>query len=94
LLTVEIGFPVSRVLDGRGEIISSEIPGGKIATCQHTGPYSEIKPAYEELMRCVAKEGYEAVGVAYEFYLNDPSLTSPQELVTQIIFPLKTGRSQ
>jgi effector-binding domain-containing protein len=89
-LDVEIGFPVSRVLSGKGEIIASEIPGGRLATCLYTGVYSEIGPAYEELTQWIAKEGCETAGVSYEFYLNDPAQIPPQELMTQIIFPLKT----
>ena len=90
-LDVEIGFPVSRVLNGKGEIIASEIPGGRIASCNYTGPYSEIGPAYEALMQWVAKEGHETTGVSYEFYLNDPDQTPPRELMTQIAFPLRSG---
>jgi len=89
-LDVEIGFPIAKALDGRGDIQPSEIPGGKLARCLYTGPYPEIGPAYESLMQYVAKEGYQTTGISYEFYLNDPTVTPPSELQTQIMFPLKT----
>jgi effector-binding domain-containing protein len=90
-LDVEIGFPVSKKLPGRGDILASEIPGGKLATCLHTGPYSEVEPAYNALSQWIKDNGHEATGVAYEMYLNDPAQTPPQELQTQIALPLKAA---
>jgi effector-binding domain-containing protein len=88
-LDVEMGFPVSQTFVGNGKIQPGTLPAGKVATCLYTGPYSEMAPAYEELAQWVKENGYEATGVSYEFYLNDPAETSPQALKTQIVFPLK-----
>jgi effector-binding domain-containing protein len=88
-MDIEIGFPVASKLPGKGEIQSEEIPAGKIARCLYTGPYKKIKPAYDALTLYVEEQGYEATGVAYEFYLNDPGEVSPEELLTQIVFRLK-----
>ncbi len=87
-LDVEIGFPVAKALPGRDEIQAGEIPGGKMATCLYTGPYEGIEPAYEALSQFVAENGHEPTGVAYEMYLSDPDETAPQDLQTQILFPL------
>ena len=87
-LDVEIGFPVARELPGRGDIHASQLPGGRAATCLHVGPYSEVEPAYTALGQWMAENGYAPTGVAYEIYLNDPDETPPQELRTQIMFPL------
>jgi effector-binding domain-containing protein len=87
-LDMEIGFPVMQPLPGKGEVQASQIPAGKAATCLHTGPYPEIESAYKALSNWVAEKGYTPTGVAYEFYLNDPGETPPQELQTQILFPL------
>lgn len=89
-LEVEAGFPVSRALPGHREIQSTEILGGKLATCLHVGPYSDCGPAYAALTQWTKDQGYEPTGVAFEIYLNDPSVTPPQELRTQILFPLKS----
>ncbi|MCJ7534509.1 MAG: GyrI-like domain-containing protein [Anaerolineales bacterium] len=88
-MEVEIGFPVSSNLPGKDEIQSGEVPAGKIARCLYTGPYNKIEPAYNALTAWVEEQGYEATGVAYEFYLNDPGEVAPEELMTQIVFPLK-----
>ena len=88
-LDVEIGFPVSKEIAGKDNIQCGELPRGKIATCVYYGPYVEMVPAYETLASWVEENGYEATGIAYEFYLNDPGEVPPEELMTQIVFPLK-----
>ena len=88
-LDVELGFPVSKELPGKGEIKSGRIPAGKFATVLHAGPYDKVGPAYEALTKWIAEKGYEPAGVAYEVYLNDPDETKPEDLKTQVMFPLK-----
>jgi effector-binding domain-containing protein len=87
-LDLEIGFPVGRPLPGRGEIQPSEIPGGWQATLHFTGRYDAMAPAYEALTEFIKNSGHEPTGVAYEFYLNDPTGLSPEEAQTLIMFPL------
>lgn len=90
-LDVEIGIPVSKRLPGKEDINASEIPGGKVATCLYTGPYSEIEPAYTALSQWIEDNGYEPTGVSYEMYVDDPAETPPQELRTEIRFPVKSA---
>ncbi len=87
-LDVEIGIPVARELPGRDDIRASGIPGGQVATCCHVGPYQTIEPAYNALSQWIEAEGLQPTGVAVEMYLNDPTQTPPEELQTQILFPL------
>ncbi len=89
-LDVEIGFPVARPLAGKGEIQASEFPGGKLASAMHVGPYDQLGAAYEALGQWVKAQGYEATGVTYELYYSEPE-TPPQEIRTEIIFPLKAS---
>jgi effector-binding domain-containing protein len=86
---VEIGFPVSKALPEKGEIKAAELPSGKLAQCLYTGPYNKIEPAYNALDQWIKENGFETTGVAYEFYLNDTNEVPPEELLTQIVFPLK-----
>jgi effector-binding domain-containing protein len=86
-LDLEMGFPVSGDITGAGEILKGEIPAGRYATCTHTGPYNELNLAYKALTGWVRESGYEASGLAVEFYLNSQD-TPPQELQTQILFPI------
>ena len=89
-LDIEAGFPVARELEGRGEIEAGEMPGGKAATCMHIGPYDEIEAAYNALTEWIEDQGHEPTGISYEMYLNDPDEVPPEELQTQILFPLKS----
>ena len=88
-LDVEIGFPFAQRLTGQGNILAGEIPGGKAAVSLHVGPYDQLGAAYEALQLWMQANGHVPTGVAYELYLNDPQVTPPAELQTQIIFPLK-----
>ena len=87
-LDIEIGFPVAKSLPGKGDVQAGKIPAWKKAYTIHTGPYEACEPAYEALTQYVADNGYEATGVAYEFYLSGPE-TPPAEIKTRIMFPLK-----
>ncbi len=88
-LDVEIGFPVSKVVHGEGDIQANEIPGGKYVSCLYTGPYEEFELPYNELKEWLEEKSQQGTGVSYEFYLNDPANTPPDKLQTQILFPLK-----
>ena len=44
--------------------------------------------AYNALAAWVEAEGHTPTGVAYEFYLNDPGEVAPEEIQTEIAFPL------
>jgi effector-binding domain-containing protein len=88
-LDTEIGFPVAKAVSGNGEIQASEIPGGKVLSCVHVGPYDKLGDAYQAMQQWLDANKREATGVSYEIYLNDPTVTSPEALQTQILFPLK-----
>lgn len=88
-LDVEMGFPVSRLLAGRDEIKSNEIPAGKYAECMYKGPYAEMTPAYDAMNKWIGDNGLEATGTAYEFYYNSPMEVPESELLTKILFQLK-----
>jgi effector-binding domain-containing protein len=88
-LDIEIGFPVSTSVTGRGDIQASETPAGSYATCLHKGPYPEVGQAYDALWQWTNDNGREATGIAYETYLNDPRETPPEELLTRVALLLR-----
>ena len=87
-MDVEAGFGVAKAVPGRGEIAAGEIPGGRQAYCLHVGPYDQVAAAYEALGRFMAEQGLQPTGVAYEYYLNDPS-TPGVVPETEVVFPLR-----
>jgi effector-binding domain-containing protein len=88
-LDVEIGFPVPKRFKDKGAIKASDLPKGKVASCIHMGPYEEMKPTYDALTEWVQNNGYEPTGVTIEYYYNDPHEVAPEEIMTEIQFPLK-----
>lgn len=88
-LIVEIGFPVAKEIEGKGDIVLRHIPAGKKATGFHKGSYGEIGPVYEKLAIFMSEKGYEATGVAYEYYYNSTPDVPESELLTKVEFLLK-----
>ncbi|WHH57132.1 GyrI-like domain-containing protein [Petroclostridium sp. X23] len=88
-LDVEMGFPVSKNISGKGEIKPNAIPAGKKVSCMYKGPYKEMGPVYEAMTQWIHQNGYVPSGVAYEFYYNAPADVPESELLTKIVFPLK-----
>ena len=88
-LDVEMGFPVSRPIEGRGEIKTGNIPEGKYAEGMYKGPYSEISSAYDAINAWMAEKGLTPAGISYEYYLNTPGEVPESELLTKIVFPVK-----
>ena len=88
-LDVEIGFPVQGETEGTGNIKRCTIPGGPAATTIHTGPYADIGTTYEKLTAFVKEKDLQTQSYCYEFYLNDPGETKPEDLKTEIFFPIK-----
>lgn len=87
-LDVEIGFPVAQAAVGTDTIKPCVLPAGKALVEKHVGPYERIEDAYNRLMAYVDEQKLNTNGEAYEFYLNDPAHTKPEELMTEIRFPL------
>jgi effector-binding domain-containing protein len=83
-LDVEFGFPAPGAATGGGRVVQSGTPYGKAVTTLYIGPYEEIGPVYEALMQWIDTNGLVPSGMAYEVYLNDPAVTPPEILKTQV----------
>ncbi len=87
-LDVEIGMPTALQLpEGQG-IDSGQMAEGTYVTTIHTGPYDQLKTAYDHLMAYMESEGFRPSGPAYEIYLNDPGELPPDQLQTKVLFPV------
>lgn len=66
------------------------VRGGEYAVLRHTGPYSDMRAAYEWLYGTwLVQSGREAADApVFEEYLNSPKDTAPAELITEIGLPL------
>lgn len=71
------------------EVKLGETYGGKVVRAVHKGPYEQLRPAYQQIMAFIEKESLAENGNSWEQYVNDPAETKPEELVTNIYFPVK-----
>ena len=88
-LDVEMGFPVSRKAAGKGRVKPGTLPGGRAAVTLHVGSYDRLHEAYDRLKGFVQQRGLELREFCYEVYLDDPTETPPEELKTEIYFPVE-----
>jgi len=88
-LDVAAGFPVSKMIPDEGDLKCILIPAGKYVSTIHRGPYDSVAPAYDALTEWAKANGYEPTGIAYEYYLNDPSADPSVVAETEIRFPIK-----
>lgn len=88
-LDVEMGFPVSKPMAGRGEIKAAEIPEGKYVEGMYKGSFSGISSAYDAISAWINEKGLTPTGAAYEYYFNTPGEVPDSELLTKIVFPVK-----
>jgi len=87
-LDIDAGFPVAAGLSGQDDIQANELPAGKVLTSVYTGPYDGMPEAYAAIDAFAHEHGVKRKGMVYEFYHNDPSVTPPGQLITEIVFPL------
>jgi effector-binding domain-containing protein len=88
-MDIEMGFPVSKPLPGKGDIKAGKIPLGKVASYMYKGIYSEMEPVYNEIFKWINEKGYQPRGVYYEYYYNAPDEVPESELLTRIVIPLE-----
>ncbi|KVN10505.1 AraC family transcriptional regulator [Burkholderia stagnalis] len=67
------------------------VAGGEYAVLLHTGPYADLKAAYQWLygdwLRHSGREAADAP--PFELYLNTPMDTAPADLLTELYLPLR-----
>jgi effector-binding domain-containing protein len=86
---IEICSPVVTPFHGVEEVYGAEIPGGTIASTIHRGSYDDIAGAYAAVIMWIDEHGLEPAGSPREYYLNDLGTTKPEDLLTEIAFPIR-----
>lgn len=74
-----------------GDVAWKQVPGGAVAATTHRGPYEEIGPAYHTVTGWIQDHGHTVTGPPREVYLNDPQLVAPDDLLTEVQFPVDTS---
>ncbi len=85
---MEVGFPVAGPQKGEGRIKPCTLPGGKVATATHIGPYEKLSEAYAEMQKWMAAKGLRPKQVMWERYMNGPdTVKDPSGYITQLFWP-------
>ena len=88
-MVVEVGIPTATILRGDDRVMSGEMYAGKVATTTHIGPYDTLTAAYRDLNAWIVEHGERAAGSPWETYLSDVARVAPQDMRTQIYWPIE-----
>lgn len=89
--TVEViaGFPVAAPIAAEGEVEPFELPGGRVITATHVGPYEAMATTYDELLAWAKSEGLTPADAMWEIYMSDPETEpDPATWRTLIFWPV------
>ena len=59
-----------------------------VVSAMHRGPYDTVAETYHELEAWIPEHGYHVVGPPEEVYFSDPSITLPQDYLTEVRMPV------
>lgn len=65
-----------------------KVESAQVASTVHKGPFDGVGKAYAMLWEWINANGYEIIGAPEEVYFSDPCTTPPEELMTEIRFPV------
>jgi effector-binding domain-containing protein len=86
---VAVGFPVAAAIEPDGDVAPFELPGGRVVTGVHVGPYETLASTYQALTEWAATQGHALAGQMWEEYLSDPAEEpDPAGWRTRIMWPL------
>jgi effector-binding domain-containing protein len=72
-IQAEVGFPVRRTAPVVGRVLPSHLPGGRVASIVHLGPYDGLHATYARLTQWLEERGLRPMGPLWEVYWSDPS---------------------
>lgn len=72
-----------------GEIKAGKTYAGKVLKALHVGPYNTVDQTYTKMQEYMKINGLEENGNSWEEYIDDPAEVAPEELKTNIYYPVK-----
>lgn len=87
---VEVPAGYQNTTKTRLPIEVKEIAGGEYITTTFTGPYERLGRVWDDLTIYVEKNLHRTISeaAAFEIYVNDPSETPPDQLITELYMPV------
>lgn len=86
---IDICVPVADGVTPGGDVTVGQIGGGTAVCTVHHGPYDEIGPAFHTLVGWISEHGHEVSGRPREVYLDDPWVVEPDDLRTEVQYPIR-----
>jgi effector-binding domain-containing protein len=86
---IAVCMPVVPGAVGGDRVALEEVPGGSVASTVHVGPYNEVGKAYVALQKWMTDNGRRPAGMMREIYLNDPDSVPPEQLMTEVDWPIE-----
>lgn len=86
---ISVCMPVTPGAEGGERVTLEEVPGGTAASTVHVGRYNEIGKAYVALQKWMTDNDRRPAGMIREIYLNDPEAVPPEELLTEVDWPVE-----
>lgn len=88
-IEAEAGFPVMRPAPDIGRVHPGQVPGGRVASVIHVGPYDTLHLTYDALVQRLPEMGLEATGPMWEVYWSDPDAEpDPATWRTEVLVPV------
>jgi effector-binding domain-containing protein len=88
-IDVEVGISVEELVADGGGVAGRIVEGGTHAVVLYKGPYDGIEAAYDALGKWVGENGCSVAVPKRESYLNDPASVAPEELLTEVLWPVR-----
>ncbi len=85
---VEIGMPVSKELQGVGEIKCSVIPEGKYVAATYKGDPDELEKAYDGILKWIDEADLTPSGAYFEYYYGEDENAPAEEFTAKIVVPV------
>lgn len=69
--TMEVGVEVDRAFEPVGDVVASELPGGRVACATHTTGYGDVHATYDAIRAWCDEHGHALTDAVWEIY-GDP----------------------
>ena len=81
-------IPIDKAIEGSNEVKFAKRQEGKMLSTIFIGPYENLQQVYQDLETYMDIMGYQRNGPPMEIYLDDPTTVAPEEVRTQILWPI------
>jgi effector-binding domain-containing protein len=85
-IQAEVGFPFSGKLVPSDRVRETTLPGGRLVTTTHVGPYEELAQAWDRAAAWMREHALTTTSAPWECYLTGPDEPGPP--ITEIYWPL------